>query len=64
VPIGFGEALLEPTVLYSPITEALFKAGVRPHYAANVTGHGWRKLMRHRSAFTYRIRAVPDGLRC
>ena len=60
VPTGFGEALLEPTVLYSPITEALFKAGVRPHYAANITGHGWRKLMRHRSAFTYRIRAVPD----
>jgi phosphoribosylformylglycinamidine cyclo-ligase len=60
VPIGFGEALLAPTVLYSPITEALFKAGVRPHYAANVTGHGWRKLMRHRSAFTYRIRAVPE----
>jgi len=33
---------------------------VRPHYAANITGHGWRKLMRHRSDFTYRIRAVPD----
>ena len=60
VPIGFGEALLAPTVLYSPITEALAKAGVRPHYAANITGHGWRKLMRHRSAFTYRIRSVPD----
>jgi phosphoribosylformylglycinamidine cyclo-ligase len=52
--------LLEPTVLYSPITEAVFKAGVRPHYAANITGHGWRKLMRHRNAFTYRIRKVPD----
>ncbi|MEP7301416.1 MAG: AIR synthase-related protein [Caldimonas sp.] len=60
VPISFGEALLEPTVLYSPITEALFKAGVRPHYAANITGHGWRKLMRHRSPFTYRIHAVPE----
>jgi phosphoribosylformylglycinamidine cyclo-ligase len=60
VPIGFGEALLAPTVLYSPITEALFKAGIRPHYAANITGHGWRKLMRHRSAFTYRIRVLPD----
>ena len=60
VPISFGEALLEPTVLYSPITEALFKAGIRPHYAANITGHGWRKLMRHRSPFTYRIHTVPD----
>ena len=30
VPITFGEALLAPTVLYSPITEALHQAGVRP----------------------------------
>ena len=47
VPISFGEALLEPTVLYPPITEALLTAGVRVRYAVNVTGHGWRKLMRH-----------------
>ena len=60
VPITFGEALLAPTLLYSPITEALFKAGIRPHYAANITGHGWRKLMRHRSSFTYRMHSVPD----
>jgi phosphoribosylformylglycinamidine cyclo-ligase len=60
VPISFGEALLQPTILYSPITEALFKAGIRPHYAANITGHGWRKLMRHRSSFTYRMHTVPE----
>jgi phosphoribosylformylglycinamidine cyclo-ligase len=55
----FGEALLDPTVLYAPVTEALFAAGVRPHYAVNVTGHGWRKLMRHPAALHYLIRAVP-----
>lgn len=60
VPISYGEALLEPTLLYSPITEAVFGAGVRPHYAANITGHGWRKLMRHRADFTYRIHTIPD----
>jgi phosphoribosylformylglycinamidine cyclo-ligase len=60
VPLNFGEALLAPTLLYSPITEALFKAGIRVHYAANITGHGWRKLMRHRSPFTYRIHTLPD----
>ena len=60
VPISYGEALLEPTVLYAPITEALFKAGVKVHYAVNITGHGWRKLLRHRSAFTYRIDVLPD----
>jgi phosphoribosylformylglycinamidine cyclo-ligase len=55
----FGEALLAPTVLYSPVTEALAAAGIVPHYCANITGHGWRKLMRHPSAFTYRIHTLP-----
>ena len=56
---SFGEALLDPTALYAPVTERLFAAGVRPHYAVNVTGHGWRKLMRHPAALTYVIRSVP-----
>jgi phosphoribosylformylglycinamidine cyclo-ligase len=55
----FGEALLDPTVLYPPVIGALFAAGVRPHYAVNITGHGWRKLMRHPAELKYRIRRVP-----
>jgi phosphoribosylformylglycinamidine cyclo-ligase len=55
----FGAALLEPTVLYPPVTEALHRAGVVPHYAANVTGHGWRKLMRHPAALRYRMHTLP-----
>jgi phosphoribosylformylglycinamidine cyclo-ligase len=55
----YGEALLAPTRLYSPVTEALAAAGIVPHYAANITGHGWRKLMRHPGAFTYRLHTVP-----
>ncbi|MDP1693201.1 MAG: AIR synthase-related protein [Burkholderiaceae bacterium] len=55
----FGDALLAPTTLYSPVTEALWQAGIRPHYAANITGHGWRKLLRHPGKFTYRIHSVP-----
>ena len=55
----YGEALLAPTTLYSPVTEALWQAGITPHYAANITGHGWRKLLRHPGRFTYRIDAVP-----
>lgn len=54
----FGEALLAPTVLYAPVTEALAKAGVIVTYCVNVTGHGWRKLLRHTSALTYRIHTV------
>lgn len=62
-PLGdgttYGEALLAPTVLYSPVTEALYKAGITPHYCANITGHGWRKLLRHPAQHTYRIHTVP-----
>ena len=57
--MSFGEALLVPTTLYSPVTEALWQAGIAPHYAANITGHGWRKLLRHPARFTYRIHTVP-----
>jgi len=57
--VSYGEALLAPTTLYSPVTEALAKAGVAMHYCANITGHGWRKLLRHPSALTYRIHHVP-----
>jgi phosphoribosylformylglycinamidine cyclo-ligase len=61
-PLGdttYGDALLAPTTLYSPVTEALWQAGIAPHYAGNVTGHGWRKLLRHPGRFTYRITQVP-----
>jgi phosphoribosylformylglycinamidine cyclo-ligase len=55
----YGEALLASTLLYSPVTEALATAGIVPHYSANITGHGWRKLMRHVGEFTYRIHTLP-----
>ena len=55
----YGEALLDPTPLYSPVTEALAKAGIVPHYSANITGHGWRKIMRHNGSFTYRLTMLP-----
>lgn len=55
----YGEALLDPTVLYPPVTEAVFEAGIGLRYIANVTGHGWRKIMRHPGRFTYRISQVP-----
>ena len=55
----FGVALLDPTILYPVVTEALFAANIVPHYCVNITGHGWRKLMRHHGAFTYRIHTAP-----
>ena len=58
--LSYGDALLAPTLLYSPVTEALYKAGITPHYCANITGHGWRKLLRHPALHSYRIHTVPD----
>ena len=57
--LGYGQALLTPTTLYSPVTEALWAAGIVPHYCANITGHGWRKLLRHPRPFTYRMHTLP-----
>src|ERR1700709_2508842 len=34
--LSYGDALLAPTVLYSPVTEALAKAGIAPKYCANI----------------------------
>ncbi|HEY3595238.1 MAG TPA: AIR synthase related protein, partial [Polyangiaceae bacterium] len=56
---GFGEVLLDPTPLFGPLVAALQREGVDLHYAVHVTGHGWRKLMRAKPAFTYRVERLP-----
>ena len=58
--LSYGEALLAPTLLYAQVTEALWRAGIVPHYCANITGHGWRKLLRHPATFSYRITRLPE----
>lgn len=55
----FGEALLKPTTLYVPFMEECQKRKVRISYAINMTGHGWRKIMRATQPFTYRITQLP-----
>jgi phosphoribosylformylglycinamidine cyclo-ligase len=63
---SYGEALLDPTPLYGVLLEALLDAGIELHYAAHVTGHGWRKLMRASQSLSYvieRLPAVPPVLR-
>ncbi|MDE2213358.1 MAG: phosphoribosylformylglycinamidine cyclo-ligase [Patescibacteria group bacterium] len=61
-PPCFGEALLKPTPIYVPLVENLLDAGVDIHYGVNITGHGWRKLMRAPKPFTYRVEALPPDL--
>lgn len=55
----YGEALLSPTHIYAGLVDALFIAGVPLHYLVNITGHGWRKLMRAKRNVTYMIEWVP-----
>lgn len=55
----YGEALLDPTTIYVPLVEDCFNEGVEIHYAVNITGHGWRKLMRATQPFAYIIDHIP-----
>jgi phosphoribosylformylglycinamidine cyclo-ligase len=55
----YGEHILRPTIIYAKLIEDIFKAKVDIHYMVNVTGHGWRKIMRHKGIFTYRISKTP-----
>jgi phosphoribosylformylglycinamidine cyclo-ligase len=56
---AFGPALLAPTVLYSPLVEALLGEGVPVRYLSHITGHGLLKLMRPNRELSYRITELP-----
>jgi len=55
----YGEALLDPTHIYVGLIEDCLNRGVDIHYAVNVTGHGWRKLMRATDPFAYVVERIP-----
>lgn len=56
---AFGDALLDPSVLYAPLVAALAEADVPVSYLSHVTGHGLLKLMRPSRELTYRIATLP-----
>ncbi|MFZ2072637.1 MAG: AIR synthase related protein [Minisyncoccia bacterium] len=58
----YGEALLDPTHIYCDFIEACIKNELDIHYAVNITGHGWRKLMRAKQNFAYVIDTLPKQL--
>ena len=62
-PIGdgrpYGEAVLDPSIIYVDFVRACQREGLPLHYAAHVTGHGWRKLMRLAEPFVYTMTALP-----
>lgn len=51
----FGETLLTPTYLYPRFVQAALNEGIKIKRLENMTGHGWRKVMRGPKEFTYRM---------
>lgn len=58
----YGETLLDPTHIYVGLVEDCLNRGVSIHYAVNITGHGWRKLMRATQSFVYIVEHLPKQL--
>lgn len=58
----YGETLLDPTHIYVGLVEDCLDLGMIIHGAVNVTGHGWRKLMRATQSFAYVIEELPTQL--
>jgi phosphoribosylformylglycinamidine cyclo-ligase len=61
-----GESLLVPSTIYVAFVRECQRRAIRINYAAHVTGHGWRKLMRLEEPFVYEIsdpRPVPGIFR-
>jgi len=56
----FGETILTPTHIYAHIIDELLSQGIEIHYLSNITGHGWRKIMRATPAFTYLLDKIPE----
>ena len=56
----YGESLLTPTHIYAKLIQDLFDAGIDIHYMVNITGHGWRKIMRASRDFSYAIDQIPE----
>jgi phosphoribosylformylglycinamidine cyclo-ligase len=57
---AYGEALLDPSAIYVRFVAACQAAGLKLHYVAHVTGHGWRKLMRLDEPFVYRLTELHE----
>lgn len=58
----YGETLLDPTHIYVGLIEDCLSRGINIHYTVNITGHGWRKLMRAPQSFMYVIQFLPKQL--
>jgi phosphoribosylformylglycinamidine cyclo-ligase len=56
----FGEALLDPSLIYVGLVRSLLESGLDVRYLSHITGHGLLKLMRPPKPLTYRIERLPE----
>ena len=59
--LSYGDALLVPSLIYTPLVLALREAHIDIHYAAHITGHGWSKLARRPEPFLYIIEELSPN---
>jgi phosphoribosylformylglycinamidine cyclo-ligase len=59
---SYGQSLLDPSVIYVDYIAACQQAGIDLHYAAHITGHGWRKVMRLDEPFVYHLDRLAPPL--
>jgi phosphoribosylformylglycinamidine cyclo-ligase len=58
----FWQAINAPSILYSPLVQALLAAKVDICGLENITGHGWLKLMRSKKSLCYKIEKMLPAL--
>lgn len=58
----YGDALLTKTNIYATLIQDLFHHDIIPHYISNITGHGFRKIMRARPHYSYIIEKIFEPL--
>jgi len=51
----FWQAINAPSVLYTPLIQKILADGINVTSIENITGHGWRKLMRSQQSLRYLI---------
>ncbi len=56
----FGDAVLAKTNIYAKLIKDLLELKVDVHYVSNITGHGFRKIMRANKDFRYVIEKIPE----
>ncbi len=56
----YGEAILQKTHIYAGLIKALQKSHINIHYISNITGHGFKKIMRAKPDFTYIIERIVE----